>query len=188
MKLSKAGEFTRPSGYQSHIFWTFWLMLILLLTLFRNKINQTYGVLKHEETGFGKYQYLEILPERLAILKGLFETSVSQFRSTNCSALLVLLDFCCPWPHLMAEKHIPIYAFIFQFDNKIQNSAGCYVKPNPRYFPFHLYWACVNKLGPMVLYFPHLIISLALIFVLLERLLTRYYHQMKPIQESDFKK
>ena len=61
-------------------------------TLFRDRINQTYGVLKHEETDrrLGKYQYLEILPESLAILNGLFETSVSQLLVYCCFRL----DYC----------------------------------------------------------------------------------------------
>lgn len=56
-----------------------------------------------------------------------------------------------------------------------KNAKGCYVKKNPRLFPFHIYWHCVNQLSWLVLYFPYLIFGLALLMVLLERLLTRYF-------------
>ena len=61
-----------------------------------------------------------------------------------------------------------------KYDNVGQNSYGCYVKPNPRLFPFHVYWKCVGEFSYIVLYFPYLVLTLALILVLLERILTRY--------------
>ena len=48
------------------------------------------------------------------------------------------------------------------------------MKPNPRLFPFHVYWKCVGEFSYIVLYFPYLVLTLALILVLLERILTRY--------------
>ena len=61
-----------------------------------------------------------------------------------------------------------------KFDSYQQNYYGCHVKTNPRLFPFHVYWNCVNNLSPIMLYFPYLVFTMALILVLLERILTRY--------------
>lgn len=54
------------------------------------------------------------------------------------------------------------------------NYHGCLTKSNPRLFGFFVYWHCVNQLSPLALYFPYLVLTLALVLVLLERLLTRY--------------
>ncbi|XP_059089762.1 uncharacterized protein LOC131885667 isoform X3 [Tigriopus californicus] len=54
------------------------------------------------------------------------------------------------------------------------NFNNCLLKMNPRAFPFHLYYACVNQLDALALYFPYLVLTLALFLVILERLCTRY--------------
>ena len=54
------------------------------------------------------------------------------------------------------------------------NSRGCLVKANPKLFEFFIYYKCVNRLSAIALYFPYLVLTLALILVLLERMLTRY--------------
>ena len=61
-----------------------------------------------------------------------------------------------------------------KFENMMQNSDGCYVKPNPSLFPFHVYWKCIGDFSPIVLYFPYLVLTLALLLILLERIFTRY--------------
>ena len=77
--------------------------------------------------------------------------------------------------HFQSEKFIKeLYDIIQRYDKIDQNYHGCLVKPNPRLFPFHVYWTCVNRLSPILLYFPYLVLTMALILVLLERLLTRY--------------
>ena len=53
------------------------------------------------------------------------------------------------------------------------NFRGCRIKTNPRLFGFYVYWSCVNRLSVLALYFPYLVLTLALILVLLERMLTR---------------
>ncbi len=60
-------------------------------------------------------------------------------------------------------------------DGKIeQNYDGCWIKANPKLFGFFVYWACVDRLSPIALYFPYLVLTLAFVLVLLERILTRY--------------
>eukprot|EP00094_Tigriopus_californicus_P011916 TCALIF_11511-PA protein Name:"Similar to THL-2 Thioredoxin H-type 2 (Brassica napus)" AED:0.88 eAED:0.89 QI:0/0/0/0.28/0.83/0.85/7/0/668 len=54
------------------------------------------------------------------------------------------------------------------------NFNNCLLKMNPRAFPFHLYYACVNQLDALALYFPYLVLTLALFLVILERLCTRF--------------
>ena len=73
-----------------------------------------------------------------------------------------------------SDKYLPVQEIKSKYDNVGQNSYGCYVKPNPRLFPFHVYWKCVGEFSYIVLYFPYLVLTLALILVLLERILTRY--------------
>ena len=73
-----------------------------------------------------------------------------------------------------SDKDLPVQEIKSKYDNVGQNSYGCYVKPNPRLFPFHVYWKCVGEFSYIVLYFPYLVLTLALILVLLERILTRY--------------
>ena len=61
-----------------------------------------------------------------------------------------------------------------KYEKMDQNSYGCFVKPNPRLFGFHVYWKCVGEFSVIVLYFPYLVLTLALVLVLFERILTRY--------------
>ena len=61
-----------------------------------------------------------------------------------------------------------------KFSQILENNQGCMIKPNPKIFGFFVYWHCVNQLSTIVLYFPYLVLTLALILVLLERILTRY--------------
>lgn len=81
--------------------------------------------------------------------------------------------------HLNVSNVLPAIARTVEKDNikfhLQKNAEGCYVKKNPRLFPFHIYWHCVNQLSWLVLYFPYLIFGLALLMVLLERLLTRFF-------------
>jgi len=81
--------------------------------------------------------------------------------------------------HLNVSKVLPTITRTLEKDNVKfhlqKNAEGCYVKKNPRLFPFHIYWDCVNQLSWLVLYFPYLIFGLALLMVLLERLLTRFF-------------
>ena len=46
--------------------------------------------------------------------------------------------------------------------------------PNLRFKEDHVYWKCVSDFDPIALYFPYLILTLALILILLERTFTRY--------------
>lgn len=68
---------------------------------------------------------------------------------------------------------MPLYEKAYN-DKAPLNYNGCLVKPPPGLFGFHVYWACVNQLGAIALYFPYLVLTLALVLVLLERILTRY--------------
>ena len=76
--------------------------------------------------------------------------------------------------HFKSEKLLEyLKTHLSKFDKMDQNFHGCLIKPNPRLFPFHVYWNCVNRLSPILLFFPYLVLTMALILVLLERLLTR---------------
>ena len=55
-----------------------------------------------------------------------------------------------------------------------ENFDGCEVKKDPGIFGFFLYWQCINKLNAIVLYFPYLVLTLAFVLILLERIFTRY--------------
>ncbi|TRY73244.1 hypothetical protein TCAL_07398 [Tigriopus californicus] len=54
------------------------------------------------------------------------------------------------------------------------NFNQCLIYQDPKLFGFHVYWHCVNRLSALALYFPYLVLTLALMLVVLERLLTRY--------------
>lgn len=63
------------------------------------------------------------------------------------------------------------------------NFNDCLLKLNPRAFPFHLYYGCVNQLDALALYFPYLVLTLALFLVILERLCTRYFWTGRRIEK-----
>ena len=59
------------------------------------------------------------------------------------------------------------------FERPQKNFLGCDIKPNPKLFGFYVYWACVNQKSTLALYFPYLVLTLAFVLVLLERIFTR---------------
>ena len=61
-----------------------------------------------------------------------------------------------------------------KFENPWRNAKGCDIKPNPRIFGFYAYHHCVSKLSSIAVFFPYLVLSLAFVLVILERILTRY--------------
>ena len=61
-----------------------------------------------------------------------------------------------------------------KFEKPFRNAAGCDIKPNPRIFGFYAYHHCVSQLSSIAVFFPYLVLSLAFVLVILERILTRY--------------
>ena len=80
----------------------------------------------------------------------------------------------CQLRHFKSDKYSE-YAIekTKYFEKPQKNYFGCDIKPNPRLFGFYVYWACVNQKSTLALYFPYLVLTLAFVLVLLERIFTR---------------
>ena len=86
--------------------------------------------------------------------------------------------------YFKSHKYIAsLQEILSSYDKIDQNYDGCSIRPNPRLFGFHVYWNCVNNLSPITLYFPYLVLTIALVLVLLERILTRYLWTGKRIEK-----